>query len=287
MVHVYLKNLRKSWIMGFVPPIIVIGFVGLVAFTFPSMLDIILERLAAMSNPIYKAILGDLGLEDLGLTWQAVLFMYGGGTVNIVALFVTIFIPARLLSTEIDKKTLDVMLSFPIPRWRYLLEKYSVYLTYSLLFPISIIALMIGSTITMNTLYPDGYSFTNPVSQQVEVYFYEIDFNLVVNYSIGIFLLLFALGAISLLCATLFLDSSKSVTVAGAIILAQYLLESMGGLFVGLGDIQYFSLFHYFKIGSILDSGLLPLGEVFVVIGVGIVALVGALAIFQRREFAL
>ncbi|UCG89897.1 MAG: hypothetical protein JSU57_05390, partial [Candidatus Heimdallarchaeota archaeon] len=76
MVHVYLKNLRKSWLTGLVPPLVAAAFVGTVALSFPTMIKTILERLEAMSNPIYKVILGDLGLEGLGLTWQAVLFMY-------------------------------------------------------------------------------------------------------------------------------------------------------------------------------------------------------------------
>lgn len=285
MVHVYLKNLRKSWLTGIVPPLFVIGFVATIAIGFPSLRDTILDRLAEMSNPIYQAFLGDLGLEGLGLTWQGALFMYAGGTMNIILLFVALFIPARLLSTEIDKNTLDVMLSYPIPRWRYLLEKFGVYLTYGLLFPISLIGILLGSTAFMDMMYGEGYVYKN------NLYFYTIDTNLVINYALGIFLLLFALGAISLLCASIFLESNKSLSAAGALIIGQYFLESMGGLFAGLSEglieIQAFSLFHYFKINTILETGMIPLLDVVIVAGVGIVALVGALAIFHKREFAI
>ncbi|MFX1285903.1 MAG: ABC transporter permease subunit [Promethearchaeota archaeon] len=285
MVHVYLKNLRKSWLTGIVPPLFVVGFVATIAIGFPSLRKTILDRLAQMSNPVYQAILGDLGLEGLGLTWQGALFMYAGGTMNIILLFVALFIPARLLSTEIDKNTLDVMLSYPIPRWRYLLEKFSVYLTYGLIFPISLGAILIGSTEVMKIVYPDGFVFEG------EPYKYEIDNNLVLNYAIGIFLLLFALGAISLLCASIFLESNKSLSVAGALIIGQYFLESLGGLLAGVlegfVEIQAFSLFHYFKINSILETGMLPFFDIVIVAGVGIIALIGALVIFHKREFAI
>ncbi|MFX0014031.1 MAG: ABC transporter permease subunit [Promethearchaeota archaeon] len=285
MVHVYLKNLRKSWVTGIIPPLFVVGFVSTIAIGFPSLRKTILDRLSQMSNPIYQAILGDLGLEGLGLTWQGALFMYAGGTMNIILLFVALFIPARLLSTEIDKNTLDVMLSYPIPRWRYLLEKFSVYLTYGLLFPISIFAILVGSTAAMQMMYEDGYMYENVV------YYYEIDTNLVLNYVVGIFLLIFALGALSLLCATIFLESNKSLSVAGAIILGQYLLESMGalvsGLLEGFVEVQSFSLFHYFKIDAIMEAGMLPLLDLIIVVGVGLAALIGALVIFDKREFAI
>ncbi|MFX1516825.1 MAG: ABC transporter permease subunit [Promethearchaeota archaeon] len=283
MVHVYLKNLRKSWLTGLVPPLVAAAFVGTVALSFPTMIDTILDRLAMMSNPIYQAILGDLGLEDLGLTWQAVLFMYGGGTMNILVLFVALFIPARILSTEIDKNTLDVMLSYPIPRWRYLLEKYGVYITYSLIFPMAIVVFMIGLTMGMDMLYPEGFTYNDVV------YHYVINNNLVVNYALGIFLLLFALGAISLLCATIFLDSNRSLTAAGVLIGGQYMLDGLGGLLDPTGElgIQNFSLFHYFSLGTLIETGMLPLSDVIIVAGVGIVALISALTIFHKREFAI
>ena len=266
MVNVYLKNLRKSWLTGVMPSVIVVGFVGTIAAGWPSMKELIIERLETMNNPIMQAILGDLGLEGLGLSWQAALFMYAGGTMNILLLFIAIFVPARLLSAEVDRNTFDVMLSFPIKRWRYLLEKFFVYLTYNFLLPISMILVMIGSTFVMSE---------------------EIDVSLVFNYAISYWILLFALGGLSLLCASIFLDSTRSLAAAGLIIGGQYFLESLGGILEALGNFQGLSLFHYFKLGAIQKAGMLPLGEVIVVITIGILALGGALIIFHKREFEI
>ncbi len=266
MVNVYLKNMRKSWLAGIVPSAVVVVFVATIAIAWPSMKELIIDRLETITNPIMQAILGDLGLEGLGLTWQAALFMYAGGTMNILLLFIAIFIPARLLSTEIDSKTFDVMLSMPIKRWRYLLEKFCVYLTYNFILPISMVSIMLGSTFLMGE---------------------DIDIALVFNYAISYWLLLFALGAISLLCASIFLDSNRSLAAAGVIIGSQYLLESLGGILEAIGNFQGISLFHYFKLGAIQEAGMLPLGEVIIVITIGLLALGGALAIFHKREFAI
>ena len=266
MLNVYLKNMKKSWIVGLVGPAVVVMFVGLIGFGFPVMKETILQRLEQMQSPIMKAFLGDLGIEELGFTFEAAMFMYAGGTLNILVLFAAIIVPARLLSTEIDKNTLDVVLSFPISRWRYLVEKFSVYLTYNLLYPTAVAATMIVAAMFVGE---------------------PLDYALVVNYSIGIWLQLFALGAISLLCATIFLDSNKALTAAGVLVLGQYIVDSIGGLFDASGTLQYLSLFHYMRIDSIIDAGMLPLGEAFIVIAVGIVALAGALTIFHKREFAI
>ena len=270
MVYIYLKNLKKSYLMGLIPPLFVGGFVVTIAMGWPSLQQLILDRLSEMDNPIYKAIIGDMGLEGLGLNFQAALFMYAGGTMNLIGLFVSIFVPVKLLSSEVDEKSLDVVLSYPISRWRYLLEKFSVYLTYNILFPLTMAVSMIGSAIILGEDYNAA---------------------LIINYALGFWLLLFGLGSIALFCTAVFLDSNRSLTAAGVVILGSYLLDSMGGL-LGLKNLQLLSLFHYFKISGILEAGflnakdMLPLGEVFIVIVVGFVFLVSALYLFDRREIS-
>ena len=266
MVYVYLKNLKKSWLSGIVPPALIIGFVGTIAISWPSMQELILDRLQTMNNPIMQAILGDLGLEGLGFTWEAALFMYAGGTMNILLLFIAIFIPARLLSAEIDKKTFDIALSLPVPRWRYLLEKFAVFVTYSFILPLSMVGIMLGSTAVMGE---------------------TMNVNLVLNYALGFWLLLFTLGAMSLLCATIFLESNRSLAAAGIVIGGQYFLDSLGGILEALGNLQIFSLFNYFNLAAIQEAGSLPLVDVIVVLGVGFFTLLAALVIFDRREYAI
>ncbi len=268
MVYIYLKNLRKTWLVNLIGPITIASFVGSIASGWTSLKQLMLDRVAAMDNPIYMAIFGDLGITaDLATNpWQASILMYGAGTAELVLLFVAIFIPARLLTQEIDKRNLDVMLSYPVPRWRYLLEKYSVYLTYNFLYPILLIVLMLGSTAFLGE---------------------EINVGLVVSYALGTWFTLFALGAISLLCATIFLDSSKSLGVAAMVILGQYLMVSLGGIIDFIADFQFLSIFNYLKINAIREAGTLPLNEVFIVSAVGVMALATALYIFNKREFAI
>jgi ABC-type transport system involved in multi-copper enzyme maturation permease subunit len=264
MLQVYKKNLQKSWISGVLPPLIVASFISLIALSWNSLQELILERLEQMNNPIYQAILGDLGLEGLGFTWQATLFMYAGGTINMLLLLIGIY-PAKSLYQEIDKKSFDIILSFPVSNWRYLLEKFVVYLTYGLLLPFSMIFTSIGTSIFIGE---------------------EININLIINYSIGIYLQLFVLGTLSLVCLTIFLESNKALTASSILIITQYFLESLGGLIPALSKIQFRSVFHYFKIGSILEQGILPLNEVVVILVIGITSLFGALIIFEKREFA-
>jgi ABC-type transport system involved in multi-copper enzyme maturation permease subunit len=164
----------------------------------------------------------------------------------------------------VDKNTLDVTLSYPIPRWRYLLEKFMVYLTYSLLYPafVYIMAVVatnsLGETMNMTVL---GHSM------------------------IGFWLWLFALGALSLLCGTLFLESNRALGASGALIVTQYVMTRFGNL-GNLSFLQDYTVFNYLSTGSIFQNGGMILNELAVVVGVGVVALAAALYVFQTRELA-
>ena len=264
MSQVYLKGLKKRWLSGILYPIFIALFVPLISYMWPVLQDQISTFSELLDTPVYQAILGQLGMIGFG-SFEGAIYMYIFSTLEMLMIFVTVFIPVRLISSEVDENTLDVMLSYPIPRWRFLLEKYSVYLTYNLLYPILILlatvlsAMGLGESINLTTL----------------------------TYSvIGVWLLLFALGSLSLLCGALFLKSKKALPASGIVIFSQYILVRVGGMVSSAEPLKYFSLFNYLNAGTIVSSGTMPIIELLIVIGVGVMALIGALYIFQKRELA-
>ena len=186
-------------------------------------------------------------------------------------IFATIFIPARILASEMDNNTLDVMLSYPIPRWRYALEKFSVFLTYNLLYPVLIL---------LTTF------FVNIIMVNIDFIHAEeaVDLVVVGYATIGSWSLFFALGALSFLCGTIFLESNKAMAMSALVILGQYMMERFGGIVKSINFLQDFSLFHYMLPAAINRTGTFPIGDLIIVISVGLIATVGALYIFQRRE---
>lgn len=262
-MQVYVKSMRKKWLRGFMYPFLVAMFVPLVAYMWPMLQDQIMMFQDLLDSPVYKAILGQL--VGLGFTFEGAIYMYTFSWMEMLMVFITIFLPVKLISTEVDENTFDIMLSYPIPRWRYILEKFSVYLTYNLLYPILMILFALLSAIGVKETI-NFVTFTYSV--------------------IGIWLLFFALGSISLLCGALFLKSKKALTASGLVILGQYILVRIGGMVETVKYVKYFSLFNYLSAGTIVNSGTMPIVELLIVVLVGIVALVGALYIFQKRELA-
>jgi ABC-2 type transport system permease protein len=262
-MRVYLKNLMKGWKGGVITPFVVSLFTFLIGSIWPSFKEQASAFAELLQNPFYQAILGEIGLFDIS-TWQGMFYMYVGMILEWTVIFLAILIPARIVAGEVDKNTLDVTLSYPIPRWRYLLEKFMVYLTYSLLYPAFI--------------FVTGVVTTNSLGE-------TLDITVLAHSMIGSWLWLFALGALSLLCGTLFLESNRALGASGALILTQYVMTRFGNL-GNLSFLTDYTVFSYLSTAGILQNGGMIMSDLVVVVGVGIVALVAALYVFQKRELA-
>jgi len=230
----------------------------------PTLQDQISMFEELLDTPVYQAILGQLGMIGFG-SFDGAIYMYIFSTLEMLMIVLTVFIPVRLISSEVDRNILDIILSYPIPRWRFLLEKFSVYLTYNLLYPVLLLFAVILSATGIGE------------SINLATFTYSV---------IGVWLLFFALGALSLLCGALFLKSRKALPASGIIVFGQYILVRVGGMVDAAAPLKYFSLFNYLNAGTIVNTGTIPILELIIVITVGVIALVGALYIFQKRELA-
>ena len=101
-MRVFLKNMRKSWFNGIATPLAVTIFVPMITAIWPEFKTQASSFMELLKNPIYKAMLGDLINADIG-TWQGFFYMYIFMWMQFVLLFVTIFVPARLITNEVDK----------------------------------------------------------------------------------------------------------------------------------------------------------------------------------------
>ena len=264
MVHVYFTFLKKNWLWGIIPPSLVGIMVPFIGSIWPEIENEMAAFSELLNSPAYQAILGSLGALDI-TTFTGFYYTEIFTWLEMVILFVTILVPSKLISSEVDKKTLDFILSYPISRWRYTLEKFSVYLTYNLLYLPLILILSYQSVASLNV---------------------ELNFVLLSYSLIGIWFLLFALGALSLLCGVIFFEPNRAIAASGLLILGQYILVRVAGLTESLSFLKHISLFNYLNANTILTMNRIPLDELLIVITFGILALISALVIFQKREIS-
>jgi ABC-2 type transport system permease protein len=264
LINIYLKFLKKNWFWGVIPPLLVAILVPAVGSIWPELENQMAAFSELLNSPAFQFFVGLMEGVDI-TTWTGFYYIEIFTWLEMVILFVTIFVPARLVSAEVDKKTLDFILSYPIARWRYVLEKFSVFLTYNLLYPAFVLVLTYQSIVSLNV---------------------EMDLILLSYSLIGIWMLMFALGALSLLCGIIFFEPNRAIAAAGLLILGQYILVRIGAITESLNFLKSFSLFNYLNANTIVNLQKIPLDELLIVFVVAILALIGALAIFQKREIS-
>ena len=94
-----------------------------------------------------------------------------------------------------------------------------------------------------------------------------------------------AFGAVALAASVSFDRLTPALTVSLAFVLVSYFLEILGSLWVDARGLQPWSLFHYLDPRGAL-SGSMTLADWVVPLGVFVVAVAVALAVFPRRDLA-
>ncbi len=281
MLNIYTKQIRKNWFAWSLISIIMAAFSLLMVAIWPSFEPYVETLQTMLEMDFYAALLGEgmsltsvEGLLSMELFIMADIFFMG-----LILLFGIQCIPR-----EVDSGSLDFVLSFPVPRWRFLVEKLAAFITVTLSFPILTTAGAILGVIVIPGIEFQSYG--------LEAFFLAL---------FSRWVLYITLTCLVILISIIFMDTSKTLTFGGLLLGGSWILDTLGGLVkladATMGDqIQRISLYFYLEgptiMGKVIDKGLsgFPLGELVLMLAIGVVAIFLSLVIFdnpirQKREF--
>ncbi len=193
---------------------------------------------------------GWLGTEYM--TWWPVIagiyaFIYGSG----------------IIAKEMERGTMELLLSHPIPRYVVLTSKFVGFLAIA---GVLVIATVAG--IGLGALV---------IGESIDLWRVSL---LAVQGGMAIA----SIAAYSLLVSCLLPDPRKAMIIAGAITAALYVLNLMGPILDSFSWIQKLSLFYYFRPMDILVRGKSDLSTTPVFLSVTALCFAAALLVFQRRK---
>ncbi len=176
------------------------------------------------------------------------------------------YIAGSSVSKEIEAKTMDMLLSNPIPRYRIVFEKFTGLLP-------MILAVVFGAMISV-------YAVTPAIGEEIDLA------NLAMTHimSIPYFLSVVAIG---LLVSVIIDRKMKASIVAMAIVIGAYILESISILSPDYEDLGLFSLVHYYDPVDTLLEGNPDLRGGLVLLAVTVLCLVAAMWYFGRRDIKI
>jgi ABC-2 type transport system permease protein len=165
---------------------------------------------------------------------------------------------------EEARGTIDVLLSYPVPRWRMVLEKIA-----ALAIAMVVICVAMLAGIEAGALFSDS-----PV---------DLD-----KVSAGLFLgtiMSLAFGMMALALAAWRGNRGAAAGIPIGLMVVMYLVQTLSPQVPSLRDINWLSLFHYYLGHNALKNGL-DLGDTAVLAAVAVVFMAASLVLFERRDLA-
>ncbi|MEE9378251.1 MAG: ABC transporter permease subunit [Candidatus Lokiarchaeia archaeon] len=235
-----------------------VNLIGSLDFAFEDIMDILPEEFLAFFGDM-EAITNPYGfwaLEIMSFIW-----IYAG--------IYIVFMASSLLSHEVENKTIDLSLSKPISRYKFLGSK----ITFLFVFIMTAIGIFflisLGSMAASSIFRAEGLFF-----EFVATYF-------------SVVLFLGALAMVAKFISTIFLSTKKSMALGVMIIFIMFFL---GEFYIymdeAIQDIKYISIFYYFNpVDYLINPDVVIFTRDIVVLGaVNGALIVGSLFIFNRKD---
>jgi ABC-2 type transport system permease protein len=215
-----------------------VGIFFLAAYIMFILSEIPLEEFAQIADSLPKALQQFVG-GDGGIDFGSVEGFLNAQIFTIMApimiIGVAINAGGKSTASEESAKSLDIVLSAPITRERFLIEK--------ILSVITKVAFV--STLHFVAYYILGILF----SQNVPLIG-------LLAICLSLFLMGTTFGMLGIMIGTLKGNPSQAIGVSGGIALISYLIANIAPLVDSIDFTKYFSLFHYYKAGDPLKNGI-------------------------------
>jgi len=220
--------------------------------SFPAgFLDFFGDSLAAISTPY-----GFLSLEFLSFIW-----LYAG-------IFI-IYVAGGLVSQEVEEKTIELALTKPINRFKFLGSK--IYFLYA----------FIGSMMGITFLLTTAGVLTSPIFLENGVYLERLWPTCLITI-----LFLAGLAMFAVLFSALFLKSKKSLALGITVLFIMYFITSFSPYLQNFEIIKVISIFSYYDPPQYLvyANGFVFFRDLIVLSSVNVALIVGSLLIFNKKD---
>ncbi|MHB8362756.1 MAG: ABC transporter permease subunit [Patescibacteria group bacterium] len=183
----------------------------------------------------------------------------------ILIFFIVSFVNSQIVG-EIEDKTIGLILSLPISRFKIFISKYISGLIAILIFIIFAILLIIPVALIENFKY-----------SQMDIYLISV-----LTFVFGLSILSF-----SFFISSIFSNRGKSTMVISSVVFIMYVFNVVYSLSSSLKVLKYFSIFYYYNINSIIQNGSMKILYIIVFLSVFVIFLVLGIFYFLKRDIEI
>jgi putative exporter of polyketide antibiotics len=261
-----LKSIREVWFTTLLCCLGLALIKGLLTFVLPKVLegmDEIFEQMPFVKS-IVTALLGtEIGDRITARTMQAFLWVHPVVLALVWGHEITLC--TRLPAGEIDRGTIDVLLSWPISRRKIYVGESIVWLASGVL------------VIFMGLI---GHRFAAPTMPEEM----RPELSRVAIVMLNLYFVYVAVGGIAFLVSGLSDRRGRAVAIVFALLLASFLLNFVAQYWDPAKQIAFLSVMEYYQPANILNGGQFPTGNLATLFAVGGVSWLAGCEIFARRD---
>jgi ABC-2 type transport system permease protein len=170
-----------------------------------------------------------------------------------------------VIANDFENKRMDVMLSTPISRRRYMLEKFFAMSAIALFIILVAIGGLAGGIANINAL--------NEFS--AESVFLSL---------IGCLPFLMVIAAVGMLAAVIFQKTRVGMGVTFAFVFAEFFLYTFGNFSASLEWMKAVSIFNYWDYSSVIFDSLFKSGDFAILTAVAIVIIIIGIRVFEKKD---
>ena len=262
----YTTYIRKEIVVALCYAAALFGFGYLIVVIFPTITKIqALKEYMEMMPPFIKAFMGQevieftklegfLAIEFLNTTWLLVTGVFTSGFAG------------AIVAEETERKTLELLLSTPVRRTRFVIEKFAGFLT----------LLAFITAVSFAGLYVGALQIGEKLD--TALYFYV--------FLTG-FVCMAAIGGVGLFFSCIFNEQRRASSLALIFFFVLYLFNLIATLLEQYPVLKYVSLFHYYDATEVLARGGISATDMIILSAVFVIMFAASLIHFQRKEIYL
>lgn len=269
MIALIFRTIKDHWFSVVILVAISILLTGIYVSMFPE-----LQKQGEKMQELFKAYPKDMmktfGIEVSSLSFSKIenfiaIEQYSF-TWPILVIILTVAWAASSIAGEIERGTIELLLSWPISRLKIFFGKYLS----GLLALIFFVVFSVYSPIPLAKLLNVSFQTANYTSMAIIGFFFGL-----------------AIFSLSMFFSAIFSDKGKVYATGAGVILIMYVLKIIAGLKESWDGLKYLSFFYYFDYNAAFLNNKIDLLNVLVFLGVTIVFLfLGAIAFMKRDASA-
>jgi ABC-2 type transport system permease protein len=180
-----------------------------------------------------------------------------------------IFSASLIIPQEIDEKTIELLLSKPITRTKFLGAK------------IVSIYMIITGILVIGFIMISGFLPLSPDFVEEGLYFDRLWASIIVHI-----LFLGVMAMFTLFCSTIFLHSKKAMVLGIVVVFVMFFINGFYSYLEELEFLQWFTIFRYYNTSDYLINPELDayIRDIIVLASANVVFVIGSLVVFNKKD---